>query len=259
MVDINRCRDGDSRMSVSSDKIREMVDGYPAQIDSLQKSLQSINAQITDLNEQQSALQTGALDVIANQLVTVLLPPKATNPHVYTFGGFGDYGSSGNATDWEVYDLINNTAVFTQVSSSEFVVEGVNITGQLSAGEKIVVTNNGVFSVPAVTTTVTVTGAPYPANSTYVLVAGSIVQATIDGVWKLVYEYLGVGWDSDPAIQQEIDDYAFIIDHLHKALGTGGTYGIIALEAALTTGQGIVAANKNKITGAETTYDRFGT
>ncbi len=247
-------------MSVSSDKIREMVDGYPAQIDSLQKSLQSINAQITDLNEQQSALQTGALDVIAAQLVNVLLPPKAPpSPYVYTFGGFGGYGSGGNATDWEVYDLINNTAVFTQVSSAEFVIEGVNITGQLSAGEKIVVTNNGVFSVPATTTTVTVTGAPYPANSTYVQVAGSIVQATIDGVWKLVYEYLGVGWDSDPAIQQEIDDYAFIIDHLHKALGTGGTYGIIALEDALTTGQGIVAANKNKITGAETTYDRFGT
>ena len=247
-------------MSVSSDKIREMVDGYPAQIDSLNKSLQSINAQITDLNEQQSALQTGALDVIAGQLVNTLLPPKATNPHVYTFGNFGSYGSSGNATDWEVYDLVNNTAVFTQVSSSEFVVNSVNITGQLSAGEKIVVTNNGVFSVPATTLTVMVTGAPsYPANSTYVLVSGSIVQATIDGVWKLVYEYLGVGWDSDPAIQQEIDDYAFIIDHLHKDLGTGGTYGIIALEAALTTGQGIVAANKNKITGAETTYDRFGT
>jgi len=247
-------------MSVSSDKIREMVDGYPAQIDSLNKSLQSINAQITDLNEQQSALQTGALDVIASQLVNTLLPPKATNPYVYTFGNFGGYGSSGNATDWEVYGLINNTAVFTQVSSSEFVVNGVNITGQLSAGEKIVVTNGGGFSVPATTTTVTVTGAPsYPANSTYVVVAGSIVQATIDGVWKLVYEYLGVGWDSDPNIQQEIDDYAFIIDHLHKALGTGGTYGIIALEAALTTGQGIVTANKNKITDAETTYDRFGT
>ena len=104
------------------------------------------------------------------------------------------------------------------------------------------------------------TGAPaYPANSTYVQVDGAIVQATVDGVWKLVYKYLGVGWDSDPNIQQEIDDYAFIIDHLHKALGIGGTYGIIALEAALTTGQGIVTANKNKITGAETTYDRFGT
>lgn len=248
-------------MTAASDKIREMVDSYPDQIDSLQKSLDSLNEQTAELQEQRTALEDGVLDVIAqDQLVAVLLPAKATVPYVYTFGNFGLYTSSGNATDWEVYDLVNNTASFTQVSSTEFVLNGVNITGQLSAGEKVVVTNNGVFSVPATTLTVMLTGAPaYPANTTYVEVDGAIVQATIDGVWKLVYEYLGVGWDSDPVIQKEIDDYAFTIDHLHKDLGTGGTYGIIPLTDALTVGKGIVQANKDKIEDAEVNYDRFGT
>jgi hypothetical protein len=192
-------------------------------------------------------------------MVNNLLPSKATNPHVYTFGNFGDYGSSGNATDWEVYDLINNTAVFTQVSTTEFVINSINITGQLSAGEKVVVTNNGVFSIPATTITVTVTGAPYPPNSTYVEVNGSIVQATIDGVWKLVYEYLGIGWDSDPDIIQNINDYAFAIDHIHAPLGTDGTYGIIALKEALTQGRNIIYKNLQKTEGMETTYERFAT
>ncbi len=247
-------------MSAASDKLREMVDGYPDEIDSLQKSYQSITAQIDELDEQKEALEDGLLAIISDDLENNLLPAKATVPHVYTFGGFGSFGSGGNAQDWEVYDLINNTATFTQVSTTEFVIEGVDITGQLSGGEKVVITNNDVFTVPATTVTVVVTGAPaYPANSTHVVVNAAIVQATVDGIWELVYEYLGVGWDSDVTIQGYIDDYAFTIDHLHAALGTSGTYGIIALRAALAQGRNIILANLNKTQGMETTYDNFAT
>jgi len=250
-------------MSIYSDKIREMVDGYPDQIDSLEKSLESLNAQTADLQQQHVALEKGALDVIAqDQLVDVLLPAKTTSPsdaYIYTFGNFGSYGSSGNATDWEVYQLVvkEPTSTFTQDSPSGFVIAG-NYTGQISPGDKIFITNGGTFAGPATVTYVAL-NEPLKPLGTYIVINNFIVQASVDGMWKLVYEYLGVGWDSDPAIQQEIDDYAFIIDHLHKALGTGGTYGIIALTDALTVGKNIVAANLNKIEGAETKYDRFGT
>ena len=247
-------------MTIYSDKIREMVDGYPDEIDNLQKSIDSLNAQTADLQEQRTALELGMLEVIAqDQLVDVLLPAKTTSPsdaYIYTFGNFGSYGSSGNATDWQVYQLITKApaSTFTQFSPSAFKIVGENYTGQLSPGDKIFVTNGGVFAGPATTTTVTLT-----AGDTFVECNASIVAANVNGVWKLVYEYLGVGWDSDPNIQKEIDDYAFAIDHLHKDLGTGGTYGIIALTDALTVGKNIVQANKDKIEGAETTYDRFGT
>lgn len=249
-------------MSIYSDKIREMVDGYPDQIDSLQKSLDSLNAQTADLQEQDVALEHGALDVIVSQLVNTLLPAKTSDPanaYIYTFGNFGSYGSSGNATDWQTYQLIvkEPTSTFTQDSPSGFVIAG-NYTGQVSPGDKVFITNSGVFAGPATVTYVAL-NEPLKPLGTYIVINSFIVQASIDGVWKLVYEYLGVGWDSDPTIQQEIDDYAFIIDHLHKPLGTGGTYGIIALIDALTTGKNIVAANLDKITDAETIYDRFGT
>jgi hypothetical protein len=247
-------------MSVASDKIREMVDSYPDKIDSLNKSYQSITLQIDDLGEQKSALENGVLSVIAiDEMKNTLLPVKATNPYVYTFGNYGGYDASGNATDFGVYDLVNNTATFTQVSPFDFVVNGVNLTGQIPTGRQIVVTNNGVFSIPATTLTVMVTGAPYPANSTYIEVDGPIVQATVDGVWKLVYEYLGVGWDSDPTIQGKIDAYAFTIDHIHAPLGTDGTYGIIDLKSALTQGRSIIYKNLLKTQGMEDTYADFAT
>jgi hypothetical protein len=247
-------------MSAASDKIREMVDGYPDKIDSLNKSYQAITVLIDDLAEQKTALEDGVLSVIAiDEMKNTLLPAKTPNAYVRTFGNYGSYDAGGNVTDFEVYQLINNTATFTQDSPSGFIVEGVNITGLLSPGDEVVVTNNGVFSSPAITTTVQVTGAPYPAGSTLVIVDQPIIQATIDGVWKLVYEYLGTGWDSDPVIQGKIDAYAFTIDHIHAPLGTDGTYGIIDLKAALTQGRSIIYKNLLKTEGMEDTYTDFAT
>lgn len=248
-------------MSAASDKIREMVDGYPDKIDSLNKSYQSITLQIDDLGEQKSALEDGVLSIIAiDQMKNTLLPAKATNPYVYTFGNYGSYDASGNVTDFGVYDLVNNTAVFTQVSTTEFVVQSVNLTGQIPVSRKIIVTNGGVYSAPATTLTVMLTGAPfYPANSTYIEVDTAIVQATVNGVWKLVYEYLGVGWDGDTVIQGKIDAYDFTLDHIHAPLGTGGTYGIIDLKAALTQGRSIIYKNLLKTQGMEDTYTDFAT
>ena len=250
-------------MSAASDFLREFVDGLPDKIDSLNKSYQSITQQIDDLADQKTALEDGVLEVIAtDELKNNLLPAKTNDPpnaYVRTFGNYGSYDASGNVTDFGVYQLVNNSATFTQVSPSGFVVQGVNITGLLSPGDEVVVTNNGVFSSPALTTTVQVTGAPYPAGSTFVNVDQAIVQATVDGVWKLVYEYLGTGWDGDATIQGKIDAYAFTLDHIHAALGTNGTYGIIDLKAALTQGRSIIYKNLTKTQGMETTYEDFAT
>lgn len=249
-------------MSAASDFLREFVDGLPDKIDSLEKSYQSITAQIDELGNEKTALEDGLLAVVIDDMVNTLLPSKTNDPpnaYIYTFGNFGNYDATGNVSDFQVYQLINNSATFTQVSPSGFVIQGVNISGQLSLGTKIVVTNGGTFSDPAVTSTVSVTGAPYPANSTFVEVSSSIVLATVDGVWKLVYEYGGVGWDSDADVVQNITDYAFALDHIHAALGTDGTYGIIDLKAALTQGRTIIYKNLTKTQGMETTYERFAT
>jgi|ADurb_Leu_03_Slu_FD_contig_81_689357_length_5857_multi_2_in_0_out_0_1 hypothetical protein len=62
----------------------------------------------------------------------------------------------------------------------------------------------------------------------------------------IVYQYGGIGWDSDPAIIADVADWNWSLDYLWKELGFDGTYGIYDKIAKLQLAKGVIQSDMNK-------------
>lgn len=234
-------------MSVLSDWLEIL----PTTVAQTQTSIENIEAQIADLIEKQTALN-GILATISAEMTGTLLPAKAKQlplytPYVYTYGNFG----ISNASEWIVYSIINISV--TREDDTSFYAPSGSGT-YFANGTPLTIDDGG-----AVTGWVDVTVASYTPSggSSLVTVSGNVLPATISRVLERTYIYNGVGWDGDAVITSDITDFAFTYDHLKQPLGTNGTYGIDDMIVKLGQGKNILVINKNKYSGAITTYDRF--
>lgn len=70
----------------------------------------------------------------------------------------------------------------------------------------------------------------------------------------VVYEYEGVGWDSDAKITKLVEDYAFSNDYLTRPLDSGATYGLIPNRNSLLDAKSILQNNKQKAQDSKTGF-----
>jgi len=74
-----------------------------------------------------------------------------------------------------------------------------------------------------------------------------------------VYQYLGVGWDSDTIVINFIDTWNFGDDYLYHPLGTTGTYGIQPMIDALNNGKSTLNGNKDTVSDSKTVFEDYAT
>ncbi len=72
-----------------------------------------------------------------------------------------------------------------------------------------------------------------------------------------VYQYEGVGWDSDTDIINFVNEWNFGNDYLTRPLTTGASYGIRPYIAALEDARSILEENKAKLEESETVFEGF--
>jgi hypothetical protein len=70
----------------------------------------------------------------------------------------------------------------------------------------------------------------------------------------VLYEYDGLGWDSDPLIMAWVSDWDFGNDYLTRPLTTGASYGLIPYQNNLTTAKSMLQANSTKLTDSKTIF-----
>lgn len=87
---------------------------------------------------------------------------------------------------------------------------------------------------------------------------GGITEFSIlDSTGNTIYEYAGVGWDSDVTIVGYVDDYDFANDYLTRPLTSGATYGLIPSRDNLSTAKAILEDNKSKIEDSITDMESY--
>jgi len=207
-------------MSADSDKLREMIDGYPTLTANLSAGLVNLQLQIDDYTEQLSALNS-AHDGLATDIETDVEAVKADK--FYSYGDFNDGTESANLTDWIGYDQ-EAAAGLTYVSSELFTLSG-DQTSTYTAGVSAIFTNGGAFTTGTAISGSLYNTIAYP-NVTLVGSDAAVLTGTLDGVYLEAYTPTGPLWDSDATIQGYMDAFDFILDYIWQDLGTGGTYGV---------------------------------
>lgn len=86
-----------------SDKLKliGMVNSYPTSIENLEKSIDSIDALITDLTEQKQAIQNVVMSELTSASTVYLTDKAASFEGTHSFCTSGGYGTS-NLTDWAI-------------------------------------------------------------------------------------------------------------------------------------------------------------
>ena len=79
----------------------------------------------------------------------------------------------------------------------------------------------------------------------------------VDSTGNPIYEYEGVGWDSDVYIVQLVTDWAFIYDYLTRSLTSGATYGIYPQISTLQNAKTLLETNRDKIYNSIDVLERY--
>jgi hypothetical protein len=82
-------------------KLAAMVAEYPSSIENLGKSIDSIDALITDLTEQKQAIQNVVMSELTSASNVFLAEKTATYTGTYDYCTSGGYGTT-NLTDWAI-------------------------------------------------------------------------------------------------------------------------------------------------------------
>lgn len=79
----------------------------------------------------------------------------------------------------------------------------------------------------------------------------------VDASANILYEYNGIGWDSDQVIIDLMDEWDFGNDYLTRPLTSGASYGLGPYISNLNTAKGILNENSSKLTDSKTVFERF--
>ena len=76
---------------------------------------------------------------------------------------------------------------------------------------------------------------------------GNIVDWHIDSTSGIIYEFEGVGWDSDTAIIDLNNKWNWTSNYLYQPPGLSGSFGLVAKQSQLTMSIGVNNANKTQV------------
>jgi hypothetical protein len=235
-------------------KLRSMIQAGPDQVAGLDNSISQVNDQLDELQSQDDAMVFGML-----------------NPSAYTIRGIlGGKALAYNNPEAFAGEWADNTSY----GLNEFV--SVSIYAPDSTAGSSITYYECIQAHTSSESTKPESGASwatywslYTATTTYSVSLGGNFNVISEGNsitndWSIknflsviVYQYGGVGWDSDPQIIQLCSDWDFGNDYLTKSLGTGGTYGIRPYGVALNQGKTILTNNRNKINDSITVFEPY--
>lgn len=239
-------------MGIESDKLRDLVDNqYPVNVANLNTGIASIDAEITELNEQKDAVEWGMAQAQADQ-------ESRLTAKGYDLNHYGPDWGTLNLQDFWLYDDISVTGL-TFVDVDTFDVDGDQTT-VFTNGLEILADCGGGGKKQRTVASSSYNG-PTPDTTTVTLVVDAEEELTsgLTSVHELKYEYLGTGWDADADIITNIDYFAEAYTHLNDPLGTSGTYGINDKISKMGTAKSIQEADKAKYEDLIVLYDRFAT
>ena len=226
-------------------KIQDMLDGYDDKIAGLDANISQINDQILDVQEQQDALKS-TLDTIESEIF-IFLETKGDWVFTYAnyYSGILDIGS--NVTDWEVYDIIADDAIYENIT--EFIVPGDQ---ESSYPPNLLIyfkSNSQPHPVPygpVLTST-------YDSIDDETMIVMNMTEGDIPSnlveLITLVYKKNGIGWDNDSYLTTRFDEFNFNNDYIHKPFTDfEGMYGTKPMIDSLSIG-------KNTLQGSRDKYD----
>jgi hypothetical protein len=79
----------------------------------------------------------------------------------------------------------------------------------------------------------------------------------LDSTGGVLYEYEGIGWDSDAQIIDWVDKFDFGYDYLVHPLGITGTYGINDKITQLQNAKNLLTQNKTKVVDSKTVFEDY--
>lgn len=82
-------------------------------------------------------------------------------------------------------------------------------------------------------------------------------QVTDSTTGDIVYQYGGIGWDSDVGIITNVTNWNWALDYLWRELGFSGTYGIYDKIEKLNAARGVIQSDLNKYTDSITQFTPF--
>jgi len=87
---------------------------------------------------------------------------------------------------------------------------------------------------------------------------GNIYDFSIlDSTANVIYQYLGINWDSDDNIILRVDDFDFANDYLTRPLDSGATYGLTPMRNIKSAAKSIVSTNIGKIENSIEIFERY--
>lgn len=235
-------------------------------------------AMLASLNAEKAQLE-GILNIITGEMNTYLaskcdfyytLQPNYGVTNVYNWKGYNFIAELDNEGVEDDVTYVNessftclndHTSEFTPyfpVSASEVIPESGSVTEYPSPSGCLVI-DCGIDGIVYAY----ITDSAYPsggANTTTVNISGGEITSNIKkvSIFDSYYSHTPeINWDSDSYIDQRVDEFSFIYDHLNHSLDTTGTYGINAKIASLTAGASTITSNKTKLDKIHDTYLRF--
>lgn len=234
---------------MSSDSLKQLIDAYSDNLPNIDKSITSINTQLTDFNQQKTVVEDDVMSPAESDMDS-LLSAKATSLSAEIIYKGSTYGVS-SLSDWYLLDEKGTNLTYVDVDN--FTVDG-DFTTDYTNGT-IVGVDCGVDGIKIRTvdssTYTTVTEVTLTVDAANELTS----NATQGGI--LVYEYEGEGWDSDADIIELVDLFDDAYDHLNKEKGEEGTYGIIPTITSLTLAKTIQQNNKAKYQSIISSYEKY--
>jgi hypothetical protein len=226
---------------MSAEKITELVDViYPKVIENINSAIVQLNLQKVELLE-----QIAAIEYVQDQLAI-----SSTN--VLNSKGFGAvaYGPLWNVENLSDFVGSNYLMLATYISNNSF-----SVIGSPSFGSKIVCDCGVNGFVLREIQSYLYDGA---SLTTVTLVADATRPITgLVSIYDVVYEFNGVGWDSDATLIANNNAFLDSYGHLNTPLGTSGTFGLIDRLAKIDIAINIQQADKVKYESFITAYEPF--
>jgi hypothetical protein len=237
---------------MSDPVLQQMISDAPAKSSQIAASSSSLDAQITTLQKQQDSIQNTVCGGAASKLETYLIGTKFTPASNYLYKGPNfnqSLVSSGNLTDWSVYQKIILTNL-QYLSSNSFTCSGNQttvFTNLLNVGFLL-------DSTSIIISVVSSSSFDNILNLTTVIINDSILTNALTVVSKLNYTYL---FGNDTTVDKYKSDWDFGHDHIIQPLGSSGTYGTQDMIAKLGTAKTLLQNNKTKIDNSITVFSSY--
>jgi hypothetical protein len=238
-------------MGVESDKLRDLVDNvYPATIANIDSSLAAIQTEKDELNDQKDAIEWQMDQAAADTLSIV--GGKTNVAVVYTFGDWNVL----NLRDFEGHEDFTHLLTNPSIAGVGLVYCDGDATSFFPTGREMIVINTSATQFRVEVVSATYESGP---DETHVQMTGDSMFGALSTINRLIYEWEGIGWDSDADIIENEDLFQASYAHLNDEISTTGTYGITDKLAKLDLAKTVLEADKAKYEDSVDQYDKFAT